>query len=365
METENNQMIADVDPTVDETVVVDNPENIQEIEADNCPNENKKRKINIKGNDVKQFAKLFGILCILSFIRALSMHVFVFPNGFAPGGLTGIASIIYNAILPSNPELAHTWFTPAIVSFVLNIPLFIASFFMLNKRFCINTIITVGLVSLWLWLLEVVKCPVFKAENPESAYNILAAATGGVGTGISLGFLLKHNSSMGGTDIIGKLIYKKNPVAEVQWMIIGCDIVIVLASGILGAFNVDDWHNSQQVLTSILSPILYSAISLIVCAEVADIIQSGFKSSIVFNVISDKHNEIALAISEKLHRGVTMVHAHGWYTGIEHNMLVCVVRKKQINQVNDIIKACDPEAFVYITKAKDVSGKGFTYHSAS
>ena len=208
-----------------------------------------------------------------------------------------------------------------------------------------------------------INVPVFKADNSESALNLLAAAVGGVGTGISLGFLLKHNSSMGGTDIIGKLIYKKNPVADVQWLIISCDIVIVIGSGILGIFEVDDWHDSQQVLTSILSPILYSAISLVVCAEVADIIQSGLKSSIVFNVISDKHNEIAASISEKLHRGVTMVHATGWYTGVDHDMLVCVVRKKQINQVNDIIKNIDPEAFVYITKAKDVSGRGFTYHT--
>ncbi|MBR7162597.1 MAG: YitT family protein, partial [Clostridia bacterium] len=143
----------------------------------------------------------------------------------------------------------------------------------------------------------------------------------------------------------------------------GCDVIVVMASGILGFLRVEQGQDIGEIIGSILSPILYSAISLVVCAEVADIIQSGLKSSIVFNVISDKHNEIAASISEKLHRGVTMVHATGWYTGVDHDMLVCVVRKKQINQVNDIIKNIDPEAFVYITKAKDVSGRGFTYHT--
>lgn len=380
METENNQMMAD-DLSVENTAEVTSaPEENQSINtvADDVTDEmqsaddstandlstgKKKGKINITGDDAKKFIKLFVILAVLSFIRALAMHVFVIPNGFAPGGITGIASIIYNAILPVNPQLAQTWFTPAIVSLVLNVPLFIASFFGLNKRFCINTMITVGLMSFWLWLLEFIKCPVFKASSPESAYNLLAAAVGGVGTGVCLGFLLRHNSSMGGTDIIGKLIYKKNPVADIQWLIIGCDVIVVMASGILGFLRVEQGQDIGEIIGSILSPILYSAISLVVCAEVADIIQSGLKSSIVFNVISDKHNEIAASISEKLHRGVTMVHATGWYTGVDHDMLVCVVRKKQINQVNDIIKNIDPEAFVYITKAKDVSGRGFTYHT--
>lgn len=382
METENTQIMAEVDPAVENTAVVDPSltedtnekealieggadtlESIEKNPAEDCPVDNKKPKIKITGKDVKGFVKLFVILAFLSFIRALAMHVFVIPNGFAPGGVTGIASIIYNAILPSNPELAQTWFSPAIVSLALNIPLFIASFFGLNKRFCINTMMTVGMMSLWLWVLEHVGCPVFKASGPESAYNLLAAAVGGVGTGFCLGFLLRHNSSMGGTDIIGKLIYKKNPVADIQWLIIGCDAIVVMASGILGFINIQPGQATGEIIGSILSPILYSAISLVVCAEIADIIQSGLKASIVFNVISDKHDEIAKVISEKLVRGVTMVHATGWYTGVEHDMLVCVVRKKQITQMNDIIKSIDPEAFVYITKAKDVSGRGFTYHT--
>ena len=363
METENNQMMTEVDPAVENTAESTLAENQEATSMDESAGKTKKGKIKVTGNDVKKFLKLFIVLNMLSFIRAFSMHVFIIPNGFAPGGISGIASILYNAILPSNPELAQTVFNPALVSWVLNIPLFIASFFGLNKRFCINTMMTVGMMSLWLWVLEVVECPQFKSSGPESVYNLLAAAAGGVGTGISLGCLLKHNSSMGGTDIIGKLIYKKNPVADVQWLIIGCDAIIVAASGILGLIAIKDGQHIEEIIASVLSPIFFSAISLFVCAETADVIQSGIKSSIVFNVISDRHNDIAHAISEKLVRGVTIVHATGWYTGVQHDMLVCVVSKKQINQMNDIIKEIDPEAFVYITKAKDVSGRGFTYHT--
>ena len=217
METENTQLITEepCDVVVDDATNVadlDNDANVNDVDTNPTEGENgnPKKKLNVTKTDVSKFLKLFVILNLLSFIRAFSMHVFIIPNGFAPGGISGIASILYNAILPSNPSLAQTWFNPALVSWVLNIPLFIASFFRLDKKFCIHTMITVGLLSLWMWVLDYTDFPVFKASNPESAYNLLGAAAGGVCTGISLGFLLKHNSSMGGTDIIGKLIYKKS-----------------------------------------------------------------------------------------------------------------------------------------------------------
>ena len=323
------------------------------------------KNIKITGKDVKNFCKLIFMLNLLAFIRSFATYMFVVPNGFAPGGVTGIASIIYNAVYPFNPHLADTWLNPAVTSMLLNVPLFIVSFFFLDKKFCFYTIIAVGLHSMWMGVLDAVDFPVYKAIGSASALNLLAAVAGGVGSGVCLGFILRYNSSMGGTDIIGKLIYKFNPVADVQWLILACDIVIVIASGSLGLIGLDMSLGAEVITTSVLSPILYSAVSLFVGAEIADVIQSGLHSSIVFNIVSDHHDEIAAEITEKLHRGCTLVHAAGFYTGVEHDMLVCVVRKKQINQVKEIIAKHDPEAFVYITKARDVSGKGFTYHGVA
>ncbi len=322
------------------------------------------KKIKITKKDVKDFCKLVFVLNLLAFIRSFATYMFVVPNGFAPGGITGVASIIYNAVYPFNAHLADTWLNPAVTSIILNIPLFIASFFILDKKFAFNTVIAVGLHSLWMGVLDVVDFPVYKAIGSASALNLLAAVVGGVGCGVCLGFILRYNSCMGGTDIIGKLIYKFNPVADIQWLIMGCDIVIVIASGTLGLIGLDFSLGAEVITTSVLSPILYSAISLFVCAEIADVIQSGMQSSIVFNIISDKQEGISGAINERLHRGVTIVKAIGSYTGLEHEMMVCVVRKKQINQIKEIINEFDPEAFVYITKAREVSGRGFTYHSA-
>jgi uncharacterized membrane-anchored protein YitT (DUF2179 family) len=323
------------------------------------------KNIKITRKVVKEFCKLIFVLNLLAFIRSFTTYMFIVPSGFAPGGITGIASIIYNAVYPFNPHLADTVLNPALTSMVLNVPLFIASFFLLDKKFCLYTIIAVGLHSLWMGVLDIVDFPVYKAIGSASALNLLAAGAGGVGSGVCLGFILRYNSSMGGTDIIGKLIYKFNPVADVQWLILACDIVVVIASGTLGLIGLDFSLGAEVITTSVLSPILYSAISLLVGAEIADVIQAGLQSSVVFNIISDKHDEIAVAINEKLHRGATRVHATGSYTGVQHDMLVVVVRKKQINQVKEIIFTIDPDAFMYMTKAKGVTGKGFSYHGVA
>lgn len=324
------------------------------------------KKIVLTKQDVLSFLKLILVLAVLTFIRALGNYVFIVPNGFAPGGFTGVASIIYNAVLPFNKPLADSWFNPAVTSFLLNVPLIIAAFFILDKKFTFYTVIAVGMYSLWMGMFSLVNFPLYKASSPDSALNLLAAAAGGASCGICLGFILRYNSCMGGTDIIGKIIYKFNPVADVQWLILGCDLVIVVASGALGFIGLDlNNADPTTITTSVLSPILYSTISLVVATEVADVIQSGLQSSLVFNIISDKHQEISIEITEKLHRGVTVVKAVGFYTGVEHDMLVCVVKKKQINQVKDIIYSYDPNAFVYITKAREVAGQGFTYHTTA
>ena len=320
------------------------------------------KNLKLTKNDVIFETKYFIMLIILSFIRAFSNYVFVNSNGFAPGGVGGLAAIIYFAVTKSgNPQLialSTSLFDPGILTILMNIPFLIVAFLVLNKRLAFNTSIVVLVYSGFMYLLGRVSCPFYDAQG-DYGQMLIAALAGGVLSGIGCGLMFRYNMSMGGTDIIGMTIYKHNPTAHAQYWILLCDCIVAVSSGFIGLIGLDTSAGATAVMTSMLSPIFYSFISLFVISKVSEFLEYGILESLVFTIITDRADSIAKELSVKLHRGVTITKAIGYYTGKEHNVLVCVTSKKQINSVKQIVSDCDPNAFMYITKAGEVSGKGF------
>lgn len=307
---------------------------------------------------VPKYIGYYGILTVLAFLRALGTYVFIVPNAFAPGGFGGIASIVYNVVAIFDIKLAETWFNPAVTVFVLNLPVVIAAFFTLNKRYAINSTIVVAFYSGFMGLFSLVDFPIYTGSGPDSGMTVLAAIAGGVLCGVSLGGTLLTNSSCGGTDIIGKIAYEKNPDVNVQWQIFIFDSIVVLFSGAMGLINIEG-QDANTIFTNVATPIFYSFITLFVTSEVADVVTNGLQSSVVFNIVTSKPDELSAAIVSKLHRGATKYTGEGVYTHAERFLLVCVVRRRQSTQLKKLIKSIDPESFVYITKAKEVNGFGF------
>lgn len=307
---------------------------------------------------VLKYTARYLLIVVLAFLRAISTYVFIVPNAFAPGGVGGLASLIYNIVLKYNAELASTWFNPAVTMYIMNIPLVIMAFIKLNKQYAFNTAFFVTFYAGFMGLFSLVDFPVFRGAGMESSICILAALAGGVIAGISLSGTLLTNSSAGGTDIIGKLSYNHNPDLNIQWHIFAFDGVIVLLSGVIGLIGAKG-QEPDVVFVNVASPILYSFISMITCSELSEILTNGVSSSVVFHIITGKAEEIDKLILEKVHRGVTILHAEGGYTHANKDIVICVVRRRQALYLKRFIKEADPEAFVYITKAKEVNGKGF------
>ena len=90
-----------------------------------------------------------------------------------------------------------------------------------------------------------------------------------------------------------------------------------------------------------------------------DGILEGMKFSKLAYIISDKPDEIAAAVMEELERGVTGLSGTGMYSGSSKNVLICVVSKKEIVQVKDIVSKIDSRSFVIVTDAREVLGEGF------
>lgn len=313
------------------------------------------KKLQKKASYYVGFYLLFSAL---SFIRALATYMFIVPNAFAPGGIGGIASLLYNIVGQYDARLAETVFNPAVTIFVFNVPLLILALIKLNKQFFINTTIGVLQYSLFMALFSLCNFPVFRGMDYESGVMFLAALSGGVISGISLGGMLLMNGSMGGTDIIAKLVYLKNPMVNVAWHLFIFDSIVVVASGIMGLIGAQG-DDSPTVFINVLSPILYSFITLYATSKTADVITTGLQSSVVFNIVTEKYQEISDMIVTKMHRGATVFQGEGVFTHQNRHVVVCVAKRKQVAQLKKEIKAIDPNVFMYITNAREVSGFGF------
>lgn len=262
-------------------------------------------------------------------IYALGVHCFTAPNNIAPGGVTGLATIV-SFVTDLNIGMLIT---------VMNIPLLIAGFFLLNRGTMIKTLIGVVVLSVMTdWLLKDV--PVYVAD---SGGGILAALFGGLLMGAGLGIVYGREGTTGGTDIINKIINRFKPEIKLGQISFLVNAAVAL---------------SGYIVYKNLDVVLYAIVSVFVQSRVIDGLVYGGLEGKFLMIFSEKPQEIADRLL-KLKRGVTLLSGEGAYSG-ENRQVVCIaVHKNEYVKVKRIVKQTDPNAFVIITGASEVLGKGF------
>ena len=274
---------------------------------------------------------IFGII-LAGVVRAIGIYSFIVPNNFAPGGVTGIASMLENK-LPGNPNAGY-------FLLAINIPLIIVAFIFIGKKFAIISGISILLSSALMVLFEKVGFPTFPFETDK----ILPAIAGGIIGGAGIAIMLKLGGSSGGTDVIATIIQKKYSATNVTWFIFMLDSSVVVVSFF--------------VYGNDIVPFLLSFVEMFASSKVAETILQGFKSALKFEIITNHPEELSQEIFSKLKRGVTMITAKGMYTGEERAMLICVLRKRQLSQFREVLKKY-PDTFAYISGTSEVVGRGF------
>ncbi len=277
---------------------------------------------------LRQYSFMGLVILLSGVLRAISVHCFIIPNNFAPGGVTGIATMLQKA----------TGWNSGIFMFAINLPLLVGAFFLINKRFAITTFIGILLQSGFLMLLEYWKMP----QYADSV--ILAAIAGGVVGGAGIGLMLKIGGSSGGTDVIATFIYKHFSFTNVSWFIFILDSVVVFVSFF--------------VYNNALTPVLLALVEMFCSAKANETILYGFKTALKFEIITSSPEELSKELMQKLHRGVTAIKAKGMYTGSDKTMLVCIVRRRQVSAFQKIL-AKYPDTFGYISTTNEVMGRGF------
>ncbi len=264
-----------------------------------------------------------------SFIFAISVNTFTAPNNIAPGGLTGIATM-----------LNYIWGIPiGTVTLLMNIPIFLWGFFEVGYRFILKTIVATAVSSVMIDL-TVNILPRYQGDM------LLTTVFGGFFSGLGLALIFVRGGTTGGTDLIANLISLRVRHLSLGRLILIVDMIIVVASAFV--------YGSYE------SP-LYATIVIYITSKVIDVVLYGAdigNGKILF-IVSRKNEEIAEKIMQILGRGVTELYSRGAYTKQDGEVLLCAVSRQEVYKVYDIIHSIDPDAFTIVGDAGEISGEGF------
>lgn len=263
------------------------------------------------------------------FAYALSLQTFLIPNKIVGGGVSGAASLI--EILTHRPA--------GLFIVLINIPILIFGFRLMGWKFIVRCFITTATLGLATEILS-------EIVPPMTDNGILAAAYGGVLQGIGIGLFIKFETSSGGTELLGRITNHAFPFGSIATHVAIFDAMVV----IVGAIALENLEN-----------ILYALILIFISAKVSDLIVLGLNKAKMCYIITNKSEEISEFLIAHSPRGITLINGEGMYTKTPKDVLLTCVKNSQVAYLKASIKKLDENAFVVVTDATEVYGKGFKH----
>lgn len=281
----------------------------------------KRATINSKKLIISLMQTVFGTL-----LMAISVDLFLLPNQLSVGGFSGIGTIgFYLFNIPVGT-----------ITLILNIPLFIIALIKNGKKFFLDTL--VGTLSLSLFL------NLFENVNSVTHSGFLACLYGGILSGVGTSIVLNANASTGGSDLLAQITKSYKPDVKPGTIIVLIDAIVVIISTIV----------FREIEIG-----LYSAIAIYIMGKVIDLFFEGIDFAKMIIIISSKFQEISDEINKEVKRGTTAIYGRGMYKEEEKKLLLCVASRGEVRDIRKIVNEIDQNAFLIITNAREVYGKGF------
>ena len=284
-----------------------------------------------KGKKIRSVLLDLLFFTLGSLIYAVSVNMFTAPNNIAPGGLTGLATMIHYVTGDHIPI--------GTAMLALNIPIFIWALVAIGFKFLAKTIAATIALSVAIDLTAGI-IPAYQGDF------LIVTVFGGALAGLGLSLIFIRGATTGGTDLIANLIGKYIPHLSMGRLLMIVDMAVV----VLSAF----------VYQGFESP-LYAAIVIFITSKVIDTVLYGTNAGTgkMMFIISPQNDEIARQIMEQVDRGVTELKSKGCYTGTEGGVLLCAVKRQEVHRTRDIIYSVDPSAFLIVGEAGEITGEGF------
>ncbi|MEC2342562.1 MULTISPECIES: YitT family protein [Paenibacillus] len=273
---------------------------------------------------MRKYAADIAVLIVGAFLFALAVNLFIIPNDFGEGGVTGVTIILY---------YLFQW-SPSLVNIVINGVLLIVGYKFLDRRTTIYTIIAVAFNSLFLHLTES-----WRIASNEPTINAVFA---GVFVGVGIGLIVRVGGTTAGTVILAR-IANKYLDWNISYALLFFDLIVAFSSYFI--------IGPEKLMLTI--------INLYIGTKVMDFMIEGLNPKKAVTIISEKQDDIAEMVVTEMERGVTVLSGHGYYTKNPKEVLYIVISKQEVSTLKKIVRSIDPSAFLTIHDVRDVFGEGF------
>ena len=252
---------------------------------------------------------------------AFGLKGFLLSSNFIDGGVTGVSMLLAKV----TPWPLSVWLP------LVNAPFIVIGYRQMGRAFAIRSALAIAGLSAALGTLH------FPDVTPDL---LLTAVFGGFFIGAGIGLAVRGGAVLDGTEIAALLISKRSALMKVGDVILAFNIALFLAAmSLLG-----------------VEPALYSILTYIAAARTLDFVIYGLEAHTAITIISARNGVIRERIIGELERGVTVYKGYGGLSGVEQDILYCVVTRLEIGKVKAIVRAVDPNAFVVSHPLADAEG---------
>ena len=287
-----------------------------------------------KNQKFKEWLVDIVIALIAGVVVGSAYHIFQNSNGFAPGGVGGLATIAYHFF---GEQIS--W---SVLLILFNLPIFVLVALQVNRKLGFILTLYVLVQSSIPRLYEALGVTPYSLANSGEDFNIVfACVITGVVSGLGFSMMLRRFGASGGTYGISALIKKARPETNIAYVSFIMDSFVVLIAFFVYGMKI--------------TPTACTLMNLFIANMIVDNGLSGIKDGYKFEIVTSEPEVLAEELIHRLKHGVTEVKVHGMYSDTDKYMLVCIINKRQIGEMMKIIKS-HPGTFASFQKVNEVFG---------
>lgn len=271
--------------------------------------------------------KRFLLIAIGAAIYAFGFVIFKMPNHIAESGMAGVTLILHNLF----------GINPTISGYLINLPLIMMGAKLVGKKAMVYTVYGTFMLYLFIWVFQRSGI-VIDLQGDYFVITILAGLTAGIGGGL----VFRNSGTIGGSDIIARVLEEKMGIPLGQGLL-GIDVLVMLLS-----------------LTYVSIPqMMYALVASFIYSQVVSLVENGGYSVRELIVITHYPDEVAKEIMQVLGRGVTYLQGSGAYSGREKRVLYVVLNPNEVKEAKRLVTAIDENAFLSISTVDEIVSPEF------